>query len=86
MCDRLVRKGLITRARDDLDRREVNLSVTSAGRTTVLDVINRRRSEVCSLLTSIPMGSRRQMVDALRLLSAATADTPDLHWMPGWHE
>jgi DNA-binding MarR family transcriptional regulator len=86
MCDRLVRKGLITRARDDLDRREVNLSVTSAGRTTVMDVINRRRSEVCALLTSIPMGSRRQLVDALRLLSAATADAPDLHWMPGWHE
>jgi DNA-binding MarR family transcriptional regulator len=86
MCDRLVRKGLITRARDDLDRREVNLNVTHAGRTTVMNVINRRRSEVCALLTSIPLGSRRQLVDALRLLSAATADTPELHWMPGWHE
>lgn len=86
MCDRLVRKGLITRTRDDLDRREVNLEVTAAGRTTVMDVINRRRSEVCSLLTSIPLGSRRELVDSLRLLSAATGDAPELHWMPGWHE
>ncbi len=86
MCDRLVRKGLITRTRDDLDRREVNLEVTAAGRTTVMDVINRRRSEVCALLTSIPLGTRRELVDSLRLLSAATGDTPELHWMPGWHE
>jgi DNA-binding MarR family transcriptional regulator len=86
MCDRLVRKGLITRTRDDLDRREVNLEVTAAGRTTVLEVINRRRSEACALLTSIPLGTRRELVNSLRLLSAATGDSPELHWMPGWHE
>jgi len=86
MCDRLVRKGLITRTRDDLDRREVNLEVTPAGRTTVLEVINRRRSEACALLGSIPLGTRRDLVNSLRLLSAATADSPELHWMPGWHE
>ncbi len=86
MCDRLVRKGLISRTRDELDRREVNLEVTAAGRTTVMDVINRRRAEVCALLTSIPVGTRRELVDSLRLLSAATGDTPELHWMPGWHE
>ncbi|MHB8440400.1 MAG: MarR family winged helix-turn-helix transcriptional regulator, partial [Acidimicrobiales bacterium] len=28
MCDRLVRKGLVSRTRDELDRREVNLAVT----------------------------------------------------------
>jgi DNA-binding MarR family transcriptional regulator len=86
MCDRLVRKGLITRTRDELDRREVNLKVTADGRSTVMNVINRRRSDVCALLTSIPRGTRRELVDSLRLLSAATADTPELHWMPGWHE
>jgi DNA-binding MarR family transcriptional regulator len=86
MCDRLVRKGLITRTRDELDRREVNLDVTAAGRTTVMDVINRRRSDVCALLNSIPVGTRRELVDSLRLLSAATGDAPELHWMPGWHE
>ena len=86
MCDRLVRKGLISRTRDELDRREVNLAVTDAGRSTVVEIINRRRSDVCALLTSIPKGTRRELVDSLRLLSAATADCPELHWMPGWHE
>jgi len=86
MCDRLVRKGLITRTRDELDRREVNLEVTASGRTTVMDVISHRRSEVCALLTSIPLGTRRDLVDSLRLLSEATGDAPELHWMPGWHE
>jgi DNA-binding MarR family transcriptional regulator len=92
MCDRLVRKGLITRTRDDMDRREVKLEVTAEGRKMVMDVINRRRVEVCALLTSIPRGSRRQLVDSLQLLSTATAaatataSTPDLHWMPGWRE
>ena len=86
MCDRLVRKGLITRTRDELDRREVNLTVTADGRSTVMNVINRRRSDVCALLTSIPHATRRDLVDSLRLLSAATADSPELHWMPGWHE
>jgi DNA-binding MarR family transcriptional regulator len=86
MCDRLVRKGLITRTRDELDRREVNLMVTADGRSTVMNVIDRRRSDVCALLTSIPRATRRELVDSLRLLSAATADTPELHWMPGWHE
>jgi DNA-binding MarR family transcriptional regulator len=46
MCDRLVRKGLITRNRDEIDRREVNLEVTPAGRTLVAQVIERRRAEV----------------------------------------
>ncbi|MGH9018634.1 MAG: MarR family winged helix-turn-helix transcriptional regulator [Acidimicrobiales bacterium] len=86
MCDRLVRKGLITRTRDAFDRREVNLEVTPAGQATVIGVITRRRSEVCALLTSIPRGTRRDLVDALHLLSVATGDAPELHWMPGWHE
>lgn len=86
MCDRLVRKGLITRTRDDLDRREVNLEVTEAGRATVMDVIGRRRSEACALLSSIPVAARRQLVDSLTVLANATPDAPELHWMPGWHE
>ena len=46
MCDRLVRKGLMTRTRDELDRREVKLAITTPGRKVVADVIERRRAEV----------------------------------------
>lgn len=86
MCDRLVRKGLITRSRDEIDRREVNLEVTPAGRTLVGDVIERRRTEVRALLEGIPVEVRRQLVDSLFALAAAAGQSPEPHWSPGWHE
>ena len=86
MCDRLVRKGLITRSRDEIDRREVNLEVTAAGRRVVTDVIERRRAEVRSVLEGIPVGQRRQLVDSLFVLAAAAGQSPEPHWSPGWHE
>ena len=85
MCDRLVKKGLITRGRDALDRREVNIVVTAAGRQVVDDVIERRRSEVRQMLRSIPDDARPQLVQALQLLAVATGETPEMHWEPGWH-
>jgi len=84
MCDRLVRKGLVGRTRDDLDRREVNLAITDPGRSVVNDVIDRRRSEVRELLEAIPDGQRSQLVSALTLLAKASGEAPQLHWGPGW--
>jgi len=86
MCDRLVRKGLITRSRDEIDRREVNLEVTPAGRKVVTDVIERRRTEVRSVLEGIPVEARRSLVDSLYVLAAAAGQAPEPHWSPGWHE
>jgi DNA-binding MarR family transcriptional regulator len=86
MCDRLVRKGLITRTRDAVDRREVNLTVTNSGRKVVSDVIARRRVDVGHLLTAIPVGARRYLVDALTLLCAAAGEAPELDWTPGWRD
>jgi len=86
MCDRLVRKGLITRNRDEIDRREVNLEVTPAGRTLVGQVIERRRVEVRSLLEGIPADKRRQLVESLFVLAEAAGQAPEPHWSPGWHE
>lgn len=86
MCDRLVRKGLITRTRDEIDRREVNLEVTAAGRQIVEGVIERRRSDVRELLKLIPRGTRNQLVVSLNVLAAATTEAPDVHWSLGWHD
>ena len=85
MCDRLVRKGLISRSRDELDRREVNLSVTEAGRQVVEDVIERRRVEVREMLRSIPDDARPRLVSSLQLLAVAAGEAPEMHWAPGWH-
>jgi DNA-binding MarR family transcriptional regulator len=86
MCDRLVRKGLISRCRDEIDRREVNLDVTAAGRKIVTDVIERRRAEVRAVLGAIPVPARRSLVDSLYVLAAAAGQAPEPHWSPGWHE
>jgi DNA-binding MarR family transcriptional regulator len=84
MCDRLVRKGLVGRTRDELDRREVNLAITASGRKVVDDIIDRRRSEVRDLLGAIPDGLRSQLVSSLTLLAKAAGEAPQLHWGPGW--
>jgi len=86
MCDRLVRKGLITRTRDEIDRREVNLEVTPSGRQIVEGVIERRRADVRELLKLIPRSTRNQVVEALNVVSNATGESPEVHWSLGWHE
>ena len=55
MCDRLVRKELVSRTRDELDRREVKLAITALGRTVVSNVIERRRAEASDMLEAIPV-------------------------------
>ena len=85
MCDRLVRKGLVTRTRDDVDRREVKLDLTEAGRNLVHQVMERRREDVQTFLSDIPAGSRRALVTSLQILARAVGEAPDLHWAPGWH-
>jgi DNA-binding MarR family transcriptional regulator len=86
MCDRLVRKGLINRTRDEIDRREVNLEVTPSGHKSVESVIERRRADVHELLERLPQDIRNQLVESLNVLSNATGKAPEVHWSPGWHE
>lgn len=85
MCDRLVRKSLVSRTRDELDRREVKLAITPLGRKVVADVIERRRTEVGDLLRAIPVPLRRQLVSSLTLLATAAGEAPEIHWGPGWY-
>ena len=85
MCDRLVRKGLISRKRDDVDRREVNLAPTDDGLRLVQDVIERRRSEVRDILRVIPATARAQLTSSLHVLAEAVGEAPEMHWEPGWH-
>ncbi len=85
MCDRLVRKNLVSRTRDELDRREVKLAITPLGRKVVSDVIDRRRAEVRDLLGAIPVSLRRQLVSSLTLLATAGGEAPELQWGQGWY-
>ena len=56
MCDRLVRKRLITRTHERGDRRSVRLALTASGRSLVDTVSERRRREIEVLLDAVPRG------------------------------
>jgi DNA-binding MarR family transcriptional regulator len=84
MCDRLVRKRLITRTRDEVDRREVDLALTNAGRILVDEVAHRRKSELRKLVADVPKEERDRIVNALRSVAEAAGEVPDADWTLGW--
>jgi DNA-binding MarR family transcriptional regulator len=86
MCDRLVRKRLISRTRDEVDRREVDLSLTNAGKALVDEVAHRRKSELRKLVGDVPKEERDRLIDALRSVAEAAGTVPDADWTLGWSE
>ena len=64
LCDRLVRKRLISRRRQGVDRREVRLDLTPKGRQLIESVTTRRRREIGQVLEQIPAGERDGLVRA----------------------
>jgi DNA-binding MarR family transcriptional regulator len=86
MCDRLVRKRLITRTRDEVDRREVDLSLTNAGKALVDEVAHRRKNELRKLVGDVPKEERDRLIDALRSVADAAGTVPDADWTLGWTE
>src|SRR5580698_4553026 len=86
MCDRLVRKRLITRTRDEVDRREVDLALTNAGRALVDEVAHRRKSELRKLVGEVGKDERERLIAALRSVAEAAGTVPDADWTLGWTE
>jgi DNA-binding MarR family transcriptional regulator len=77
MCDRLVRKGLMERSHRDSDRREVELRLSSKGRTLVNEVTARRRRDLRRVLSRIPQADQAQLITSLRLFTDAAGEPPD---------
>ncbi len=84
MCDRLVRKHLVTRRRATDDRRSVRISLTPTGGQLVADVSRRRRGEIQKIVRRIPTSQRALMVEALQEFSAAAGEVPEQDWSLGW--
>jgi DNA-binding MarR family transcriptional regulator len=84
MCDRLIKKGLVTRRTDRRDRRQVRIALSPGGRRLVDAVTARRRTEIEVLVATIPAGSRDGVVKALRHLSASAGEVPEQDWSMGW--
>ena len=87
LCDRLVRKQLVTRETAAESRREVRITITQAGRQLVDEVLRRRRAEIHRIVDAVPPRKRAAMVDALHAFSSAATErsaVPDQSWSTGW--
>jgi DNA-binding MarR family transcriptional regulator len=80
MCDRLVRKGLVRRHRARVDRREVQVSITPAGRDVVDQATARRRELLAEILGRIPERRQAAVAAAFRSFAAAAGEVPDSEW------
>jgi DNA-binding MarR family transcriptional regulator len=76
LCDRLVRRGLVERHVEEKNRREVTVTLSSAGKGLVDRVTEVRRVEIGAILARIPRSKRRTIVDGLNAFRDAAG--PDL--------
>jgi DNA-binding MarR family transcriptional regulator len=89
LCDRLVMKGLLNRADDPANRRQLVLTLTPAGQDVVDEVMRRRREAIQPILERMgaQMTKPRRAELTLLLNEFATAggepSDPDL-WAMGW--
>jgi DNA-binding MarR family transcriptional regulator len=89
LCDRLVGKGLINRADDPANRRQLTLTLTSDGERVVGQVMQRRLEMIEPILArtkeQLSPQRRADLVSLLRDFAVAGGETsdPDL-WAMGW--
>jgi DNA-binding MarR family transcriptional regulator len=86
LCDRLSRKGLISRAResDTADRRAVRLGLTARGAALLDEVTSRRRAQIGRIVAAVPVRDRSRLVAAFAAFSAAAGEIPDAQWPVRW--
>jgi DNA-binding MarR family transcriptional regulator len=84
MCDRLVRKRLVTRRRTQEDRRAVRVSLTASGAGLVAEVSRHRRVEIAAIVQRMPAADRDRAVTALRTFADAAGEVPEQDWSLGW--
>jgi DNA-binding MarR family transcriptional regulator len=84
LCDRLVRKGLVIREHSISSRREVEVSLTAAGRRLVEGVTQRRRRAIAEIVRAIPPANREALVTALGQFAEAAGEVPEQAWSLGW--
>lgn len=85
MCDRLVRKRLVHRRRESLDRRAVKVALVAEGRRLVDRVTVRRREEITRILVRLAPRDRAAVLRGLRAFADAAGTVPEQDWSLGWH-
>lgn len=84
LADRLIADGMLRRAQNPLDRREVLLAVTAPGRRTVEQVLARRRADLGQILGGLSAPDRQATTTALRRFADAAASYPNPPLPAGW--
>jgi DNA-binding MarR family transcriptional regulator len=84
LCDRLVRKRLVSREASPEDRREVTIKITPRGRELVDAVTKVRRREINRVVKGIPIRRRAALVSSLNDLAEAAGEVPEQSWSLGW--
>ncbi len=75
MVDRLVRKKLVRRRRDDADRRAMTIDLTNMGNKLVRNATMKRRLEIKRILQDLPPRVNRQpLVEAMIAFAAAAGE------------
>lgn len=74
--DRLLEAGLVDRRPNPRSRREMQVSLTTAGQRLVRDVTRRRRKEIAAIVARMPATHQRGLVRALNAFSQAGGEPP----------
>lgn len=70
-CDRLAESGLLERAANAQDRRQVTLSLTAAGRTLMDRLMERRREILGAVVREMTAADRAGLMSGLRAFNTA---------------
>ncbi len=74
MVDRLVRKKLVRRRRDEADRRAMTIDLTHVGTKLVRDATMKRRLEIKRILQDLPRVNRQPLVEVMTAFAAAAGE------------
>jgi DNA-binding MarR family transcriptional regulator len=84
MCDRLARKGFVTREERADDRRVAWVVLKPAGRELVGAMMQRRRADIEELVGSVTLPDPAGLAAALRALTTAAGELPESDWQANW--
>lgn len=85
VCDRLVTRGLVDRADDPGNRRQLLLRLTPSGRDVVDRVMHERAEQIRPVIARMGVAERQSLIGALGEFARASGDLAahDL-WALGW--
>jgi DNA-binding MarR family transcriptional regulator len=84
MCDRLLRKGLVSRHEHPVDRRANWVVLTTPGRDLVAEIMRRRRTEIAALVGTVRIADPDALAGTLHALVVAAGELPEAQWWQRW--